>query len=67
MSTPEWAAYLSETVGIPGTADEVADVVISRMAARYGPRFRWIPGAVEAVNAIADHWPIASRRHRRPD
>ena len=25
MSTPEWATYLSETVGIPGTADEVAD------------------------------------------
>lgn len=59
MSTPEWATYLSETVGIPGTADEVADVVISRMAARYEAEVPLIPGAVEAVNAIADNWPIA--------
>lgn len=59
MSTQEWSAYLAETVGIPGSASEVAGTVISRMAQRYAAQLPLIPGAVEAVKKISAHWPVA--------
>ncbi|MEI6620848.1 MAG: HAD family phosphatase [Actinomycetes bacterium] len=59
MSTPEWAAYLTGTVGIPGTDAGVADLVISRLARLYEQRLPLLPGAVEAVAALAEHWPLA--------
>jgi HAD superfamily hydrolase (TIGR01509 family) len=53
MSTPEWSGYLTGVVGVPGTAEEVAAVVIDRMAARYRTRLPLIPGAREAVERLA--------------
>src|SRR5260370_28115600 len=35
MSTAEWARYLSADLGVGLSADEVADIVLDRMAARY--------------------------------
>ena len=35
MSTPEWARYLSEDLGVGLPPDQVAREVIDRMAARY--------------------------------
>jgi HAD superfamily hydrolase (TIGR01509 family) len=53
MSTPEWSAYLTGVVGVPGTPEEVAAAVIDRMAARYRTRLPLLPGAVEAVERLA--------------
>jgi hypothetical protein len=38
MSTAEWSAYLTEAVGVPGRAEEVATTVTDHMAARHGSR-----------------------------
>jgi HAD superfamily hydrolase (TIGR01509 family) len=59
MSTPEWSRYLSEDLGVGLPADEVATLVVDRMAARYRERVPLIDGAVDAVHRIAARWPLA--------
>jgi HAD superfamily hydrolase (TIGR01509 family) len=58
MSTPEWARYLSEDLGVGLPPAEVAATVIDRMAARYRERIPFLPGAVEAVRRLAARWPL---------
>ena len=59
MSTPEWAAYLSEDLGVGLPPDQVAALVIERMAARYRERVPLMDGAVDAVRRMAARWPLA--------
>jgi HAD superfamily hydrolase (TIGR01509 family) len=59
MNTPEWSAYLVERVGVPGPPGRVADEVVARMADRYRQGVPLLPGAAEAVRALADRWPLA--------
>ena len=67
MSTPEWSAYLVETVGLPGPPERAAEEVIDAMATRYRENLPVLPGAVDAVRRIADLMPIglASSSPRR--
>jgi len=58
MSTPEWARYLSEELGVGLPPDEVAATVIDRMAARYREHLPLMPGAAEAVPRLAARWPL---------
>ena len=58
MSTPEWARYLSEDLGVGLPPDEVAALVIDRMAASYLEHLPLLPGAVEAVRRLAARWPL---------
>jgi len=58
MSTPEWSAYLVDEVGIPGRPEDVASLVIDRMADRYRARLPLLPGAVEAVRRLGERWPL---------
>lgn len=58
MSTPEWARYLSQDLGVGLPPDEVAATVIDRMAARYTKQLPLMPGAVEAVQRLAARWPL---------
>jgi HAD superfamily hydrolase (TIGR01509 family) len=58
MSTAEWSAYLTDVVGVPGPATEVAATVIDRMAARYRSRLPLLPGAVDVVQRLGRLWPL---------
>jgi HAD superfamily hydrolase (TIGR01509 family) len=58
MSTSEWARYLSEDLGVGLPPDEVASLVIDRMAARYRDHLPLMPGAIEAVGRLAVAWPL---------
>jgi HAD superfamily hydrolase (TIGR01509 family) len=58
MSTPEWARYLSEDLDVGLPPDEVASLVVDRMAARYRERIPFLPGAVEAVRKLVARWPL---------
>jgi HAD superfamily hydrolase (TIGR01509 family) len=58
MSTREWARYLSEDLGVGLPPEEVAALVVDRMAARYRERIPFLPGAVEAVSRLAARWPL---------
>ena len=58
MSTPEWARYLSQDLGVGLPPDEVAAQVIGEMAGRYAGRLPLMPGAAGAVRRMADRWPL---------
>jgi HAD superfamily hydrolase (TIGR01509 family) len=58
MSTHEWARYLSEDLGIGLPPDQVARLVIRRMAAEYQQALPLLPGAVDAVRRMAGRWPL---------
>jgi HAD superfamily hydrolase (TIGR01509 family) len=58
MSTPEWSAYLTGVVGVPGDPKHLATTVIDRMEARYRLRLPLLPGAVEVVQRLGSHWTL---------
>src|SRR2546423_10944934 len=58
MSTPEWARYLSEDLGVGLPPGEVAALVTGRMAARYREHIPLLPGAADAVRRLPARWPL---------
>ena len=58
MSTGEWARYLGEELGVGLPPEQIAALVIERMAARYTEHLPLMPGAVEAVRRLAARWPL---------
>src|SRR6185503_6155960 len=59
MSSPEWAAYLHHELGVPLEAAEINREVVRRMDDGYRSGLPLLPGASEAVRALAEHWPLA--------
>lgn len=59
MSTPEWARYLVEVVGVKGTPEDAARRTIDGMVGHYAKGVTILPGAVDAVHRMADWVPIA--------
>ena len=59
MSTAEWSAYLSADFGVRLSPPQVAEQVIASMAAEYEAHLPLLPGAVDAVRALAARWPLA--------
>ncbi|HTI35629.1 MAG TPA: HAD family phosphatase [Miltoncostaea sp.] len=58
MSTPEWTAYMHDDLGVPMSPDEIAAEVERRLVARYESDLPLIPGAAEAVRALAAELPL---------
>ena len=58
MSTPEWARYLSEDLGVGLPPGQVATLVVDRMVARYQERVPFMDGSVDAVQRFAARWPL---------
>jgi HAD superfamily hydrolase (TIGR01509 family) len=59
MSTQEWARYLSEDLGVGLPPEQVAELVIDRMAARYSEHVPLLAGAADAVQRMGARWPLA--------
>ena len=59
MSAPEWTAYLHDELGVPDTPAEIGARVVAEMAAGYREALPLLPGAAEAVAALAERWPLA--------
>ncbi|MDX8049343.1 HAD family phosphatase [Lentzea sp. BCCO 10_0798] len=59
MSTPEWGAYLVSDVGVQLTPAEASAGVIAEMEKAYAAHLPVIPGAVDAVRAVASRFPVA--------
>jgi HAD superfamily hydrolase (TIGR01509 family) len=58
MSTPEWARYLSQDLGVALPADRVAALVIEHMRSRYASALPLMAGAAQAVRRLAARWPL---------
>jgi HAD superfamily hydrolase (TIGR01509 family) len=58
MSSPEWSAYMHDTVGLAESPEEINDEVVRRLLARYRERLPLLPGALGAVRRLAAGWPL---------
>jgi HAD superfamily hydrolase (TIGR01509 family) len=67
MSSVEWSSYMAESLGVPGTPEEINAAIVERMLARYGEAPPLIPGAVEAVRRCAARWPLAVASSSNPE
>jgi HAD superfamily hydrolase (TIGR01509 family) len=58
MSSTEWSAYLRDELGVAMEPEEISRDVVERMSAGYRDSVPLLPGAVEAVRALAGRWPL---------
>ena len=58
MSSLEWSQYMHDVIGLADSPAAINDEVVERMATRYREELPLLPGAVEAVERIADRWPL---------
>jgi HAD superfamily hydrolase (TIGR01509 family) len=59
MSTVEWSQYISDDFGVPLTASQVAEAVITAMTAEYREHLPLLPGAIEAVRSLSARFRLA--------
>ncbi len=58
MSSPEWSRYMHDEIGLAEPPEEINQLVVERMLARYAEELPLLPGAVEAVQRLAVRWPL---------
>jgi HAD superfamily hydrolase (TIGR01509 family) len=58
MSSPEWSRYLRDELGVPMEPEAISTDVVRRMRAGYAESLPLLPGAQEAVHALAERWPL---------
>jgi HAD superfamily hydrolase (TIGR01509 family) len=58
MSSPEWAGYLHDELGVPLDPDEISDEVVRRLERIYRQRLPLIDGATEAVERFSASVPL---------
>ena len=59
MSSPEWSVYLRDDLGVPMEAAAINREVVRRMDDGYRRALPLLPGASDAVRALAARWPLA--------
>jgi HAD superfamily hydrolase (TIGR01509 family) len=66
MSSLEWSRYMHDELGVDLPPAEISREVVDRLEQLYRERLPLLPGAVEAVRAMAERWPlgIASSANR---
>ncbi len=58
MSSPEWSRYMQTKLGVPDPPEEISAEVVRRLEALYRERLPAVPGARQAVERLAEHWPL---------
>jgi HAD superfamily hydrolase (TIGR01509 family) len=58
MSSLEWSVYLRDDLAVPMDAAEINREVVRRMEDGYREALPLLPGATEAVRALAERWPL---------
>ena len=59
MSSVEWSRYVAEELGVRMPPERISAEVASRLADLYRERLPLLPGAREAVERLAQRWPLA--------
>jgi HAD superfamily hydrolase (TIGR01509 family) len=59
MSSLEWSRYMHDEIGVPDSPEEISAEVVRRLEALYREQLPAMPGAREAVERLAAHWPLA--------
>ena len=67
MSSVEWSRYVRDRLGVDMDPEEISREVADRVADVYREKLPLLPGAVEAVESLAEEWPLglasSSNRH----
>jgi HAD superfamily hydrolase (TIGR01509 family) len=58
MSSPEWSAYLHDELGVDLDPGAISDAVVARLEQIYRERLPLLDGAAEAVERLAQRWPL---------
>jgi HAD superfamily hydrolase (TIGR01509 family) len=58
MSSPEWAAYLRDELGVALEEEQIVQRVVDRLLATYERSLPLLEGAVEVVRRMAAVWPL---------
>jgi HAD superfamily hydrolase (TIGR01509 family) len=58
MSSPEWAAYLRDELGVARPVPEIIDGVVALVERRYRAALPLLTGATEVVPTLARRWPL---------
>jgi HAD superfamily hydrolase (TIGR01509 family) len=58
MSSVEWSRYLRDELGVAMTPEAISAWVVADLERRYRARLPLFPGALEAVAAVAERWPL---------
>jgi HAD superfamily hydrolase (TIGR01509 family) len=59
MSSPEWARYMRDELGVEGDPADISRAVVERLQRLYSERLPLIDGARDAVASLASRWPLA--------
>jgi len=59
MSSTEWVEYMREELGVDLPPKAISDEVVARLARRYREQLPLLPHAREAVERLAQRWPLA--------
>jgi HAD superfamily hydrolase (TIGR01509 family) len=59
MSSTEWSSYMHDELGVTLSPEQISSSVVARLEKRYRVRLPLMPGACEAVRALAGAWPLA--------
>ena len=58
MSSPEWAAYLRDQLGVRGDVAAITAEVVALVERQYETRLPLLPGAAEMVSKLGRIWPL---------
>ncbi len=58
MSSTEWSQYMHDELGVPVPPERISSDVADRLVQLYRGHLPLLPGAVEAVQSLAGHWPL---------
>jgi HAD superfamily hydrolase (TIGR01509 family) len=58
MSSVEWSRYMHDRVGLPEPPEEISAEVVRRLEEIYRGELPLIDGAAEAVERLAERWPL---------
>jgi HAD superfamily hydrolase (TIGR01509 family) len=59
MSSPEWSQFMHDELGVALDPQAISDEVVERLGRGYRQRLPTLPGAREAVERLAERWPLA--------
>ena len=59
MSSVEWSRFIHDELGVEEPPEAISREVAGLLEERYRERLPLIPGAVEAAQRLAAHWPLA--------
>jgi HAD superfamily hydrolase (TIGR01509 family) len=58
MSSREWSRYMHDVIGVADSPEQISADVVRRIEAFYRERLPLLDGAVEAVQRLAERWPL---------